>query len=172
MDFLCGYEPLLRTKMYVWIKKLSSFPLDLLLLSTLMGGVDGTQLSQSCPISIREGSRCVNIDTRYVYGLLNGPLSEWVTVDWIMWTLWRMTIMNPSSLSKDQWWCTFCVYISFGFDVVRFALCVHANMHILFLLCLKGGGGGGEGGWGTGLPSLERRDRPAIISLYHVIIIL
>ena len=50
-----------------------------------------------------------------------------------------------------------CVLISFGFGVVRISVFVHANMHILFLLCLKGGGGG-EGGWETGPPSLERRD--------------
>ena len=48
-------------------------------------------------------------------------------------------------------------FISFGFGVVQMPFFVHANMHILFLLCLKGGGGG-EGGWETGPPSLERKD--------------
>lgn len=70
MDFLlCGYEPILPLKTH-----------PLLGISCTVvysnGWCGGYTVESICPISIREGSRCVNIDTRYVYRLLNGLLSD------------------------------------------------------------------------------------------------
>ena len=66
-----------------------------------------------------------------------------------------------------------CLYFIW-FRCCAIALCVHANMHILFLLCLKGGGGGGEGGgWGTGLPSLGGgTDHLHVVIIYYDILYL
>lgn len=164
MDFLlCGYEPMLPLKTHP--------PLSLGISCTVVysNGWCGRYTVESiCPISIREGSRCVNIDTRYVYRLLNGLLSDcWLD---------RVDLMKKDNHVPSAHWVRInddahfvCLFHLVSVLCECPSLCMPTCISSSFCVWREVEEEK-EKGWETGPSSLERRDWPTIISMYHVMI--
>ena len=121
-----------------------------------------------CPISIREGSRCVNIDTRYVYRLLNGLLSDcWLD---------RVDLMKKDNHVPSAHWVRInddahvvCLFHLVSVLCECPSLCMPTCISSSFCVWREVEEEK-EKGWETGPSSLERRDWPTIISMYHVMV--